>query len=131
MTGEVVPVKRAVSAFSLGVAVLFLISMPYSVAKGKSTLKIPKGFSGIVANGSLISLPSMEQTLGHKYEGPVREVHLIGYERVWTCIRPFNSPLAAAAGANKIEAYLLKIRCASLSIPNTIIGWLSCTNRKA
>lgn len=102
------PIKRAISAFSLGLAMLFFIGMLDSGAKGKSVLEIPKGFVGIVAYGSLISLPSMEQTLGHKYEGPVHELHLTGYERVWTCVRHFNAPQAAAAGANKIEAYLLR-----------------------
>ena len=108
MITRAVPVEKAVLAFSLGLAVLSHIGMPDPVAKGKSTLEIPKGFAGIVAYGSLISLPSLEQTLGHKYEGPLHEVHLTGYERVWTCVRPFNSPQAAAAGAKKIEAYFLR-----------------------
>ena len=108
MTTRAVLFDKAVLAFSLGLAVLFLIGIPDSAAKGKSTLEMPKGFAGIVAYGSLISLPSMEQTLGHKYEGPIHEVHLAGYERVWTCVRPFDSPQAGAAGAKKIEAYLLR-----------------------
>jgi hypothetical protein len=77
-------------------------------ANKKTTLDMPEGFVGIIAYGSLISLPSMEQTLGHKYDGPIHEVHLKGYERMWTCVRPFNSPHAAAAGAKKTEAYLLR-----------------------
>ncbi len=108
MATSAVPVVRAVLTFSLGLALLFLSGIPGSAAKGKKTLEIPKGFSGIVAYGSLISLLGMEQTLGHKYEGPVHVVHLMGYERVWTCVRPFNSPQAAATGAKKIEAYLLR-----------------------
>ena len=71
-------------------------------------LEIPPGFAGIVAYGSLISLPSMEQTLGHKYDGPVREIHLRGWERAWTCVRPFNGPQAIAAGAPKIDAHFLR-----------------------
>jgi hypothetical protein len=100
--------RRTASAFSVGLTVLFLVGVSHSTVKGKSTLEIPKGFAGIVAYGSLISLPSMEQTLGHKYEGPIHDVHVLGYERVWTCVRPFNSPRAAAADAKKIEAYLLR-----------------------
>lgn len=61
----------------------------------------------MIAYGSLISLSSMEQTLGHKYEGPIQVVHLTGYERVWTCLRPINDPLAIAAGKEKIDAYYL------------------------
>jgi hypothetical protein len=109
MTAKVVPIGRAVLAGSLGLIVSLFVGAPFSAAKGRTTLEIPKGFSGIVAYGSLISLPSMEQTLGHKYEGrPVHEVHLTGYERVWTCVRPFDSPQATAPGAKKIEAYLLR-----------------------
>ena len=108
MTAKVVPIGRAVLACSLGLIVSLFVGAPFSAAKGTTTLEIPKGFSGIVAYGSLISLPSLEQTLGHKYEGPVHEVHLTGYERVWTCVRPFDSPQAATAGARKIEAYVLR-----------------------
>jgi hypothetical protein len=88
--------------------ILFLSSIFGFAAKRKSTLKIPEGSVGIIAYGSLISLPSMEQTLGHKYEGPIHEVHLTGYERVWTCVRPWNDPQAIAAGAKKIDAYFLR-----------------------
>jgi hypothetical protein len=50
----------------------------------------------------------MEQTLGHKYEGPVHEVHLKGYEREWICVRPWNVPQAGEPGAKTIDAYLLR-----------------------
>jgi hypothetical protein len=62
----------------------------------------------MIAYGSLISLSSMEQTLGHKYEGPIHKVHLMEYEREWTCVRPYNDPLAIAAGREKIEAFFLQ-----------------------
>ena len=78
------------------------------VAIRKNTLDMPEGFVGIIAYGSLISLPSMEQTLGHKYDGPIHEAHLKGYERMWTCVRPFNDPQAIAAGAEKIGVYFLR-----------------------
>lgn len=100
-------IERTVLAFSLGLALL-LIGIPVSAAKEKKVLEIPEGFEGIVAYGSLVSLPSLEKTLGHKYEGPVHEVHLAGYERVWTCVRPFDSPQAASPDAKKIEAYLVR-----------------------
>lgn len=86
---------------------LFLFSMSLFAAKRKSTVEIPEGSAGIIAYGSLISLPSMEGTLGHKYEGPIHDVHLTGYERAWTCVRPFNDPAAIAAGREKIYAYYL------------------------
>jgi hypothetical protein len=92
---------------SLGLTMTLIMGVRDSTAKSRETLKIPEGYAGIVAYGSLISLPSMEKTLGHKYEGVLHEVHLTGYERVWTCVRPFNSPQAAAE-TQKIEAYLVR-----------------------
>jgi hypothetical protein len=102
------PLTPLLSGASLLFLILFLFSIFGCAAKRKSTLEIPEGFSGIIAYGSLISLPSMEQSLGHRYEGPLHEVHLTGYERVWTCVRPWNDPLATAAGAKKFDAYILR-----------------------
>lgn len=91
-----------------GILFLFWLSVLGLAAKGKSVLEMPEGSVGIIAYGSLISLPSMEETLKHKYNGQSYEVHLRGYERSWACIRPFNNPQAIASGAKKIEAYFLR-----------------------
>ncbi len=90
---------------SLALLILFLFTIFGCAAKRKSTLEIPEGFAGLVAYGSLISRASMEQSLRHKYEGPIHEVHLTGYERAWTCVRPWNKP---PAGAKKSDAYILR-----------------------
>lgn len=71
-------------------------------------MEIPEGSAGIVAYGSLISLPSMEQTLGHKYQGPIHQIHLTGYERAWVCVRPWNDPQAESADIKRIDAYFLR-----------------------
>jgi len=92
----------------LCILTVFLFSMFGLAAKRRGTLGIPEGSVGIITYGSLISLPSMEETLRHKYNGPIYEVHLRGYERVWACVRPFNDPQAIAAGAKKIDAYFLR-----------------------
>ena len=92
----------------LSILFFFWLSVFGLAAKGKSMLEIPEGSVGIITYGSLISLPSMEETLRHKYNGPIHEVHLRGYERSWTCVRPFNDPQAIAAGARKIDAYFLR-----------------------
>ncbi len=97
-----------VSGFSLCFAALFFPDVTGSEAKGKIALEIPKGFAGIFAYGSLISRPSMEASLGHKYEGPLHEVHLKGYERVWACVRPWNDPRAGAASTKKLDGYILR-----------------------
>src|SRR4030042_941375 len=99
--------KRYLGAF-LCVLMLSLYSFSGCAEKAKRTLEIPHGSAGLVAYGSLISLPSLEQTLGHPYDGPVHEVLLRGYERMWTCDRPFNDPQAIAAGAPRIEVYFLR-----------------------
>jgi len=96
---------RRDSGMVLGILLLFWSSAYGLAAKGKSMLEIPEGSVGIFAYGSLISLASMEETLRHKYDGPIHEVHLEGYERLWACVRPFNDPQAIAAGARKIDAY--------------------------
>lgn len=62
----------------------------------------------MIGYGSLISLPSMEQTLGHKYEGPIHKIHLADYERDWTCLRPNNDPRAISAGAEKVNAFFMR-----------------------
>ena len=108
MTQEQTSRTRLLLGLSLCLFALFLSSISACAAKRKSTIEIPEGSAGIIAYGSLISLPSMEQTLGHKYDGPIYEVHLRGYERVWTCVRPFNDPQAIAAGAKRIDAYFLR-----------------------
>jgi hypothetical protein len=87
---------------------LFLFYISVSAAKRKSTIEIPEGSAGLVAYGSLISLPSMEQTLGHKYQGPINQIHLTGYEREWICVRPFNDPRANSADTKRIEAFFLR-----------------------
>jgi hypothetical protein len=93
---------RRFPGLSIGVLILFLSTLLGCAAKRKSTLELPEGFTGIVGYGSLISLPSMEQSLGHKYEGPSHEVHVKGYERVWRCVRPWRS------GPKKVFAHILR-----------------------
>ena len=101
--------KRYLGAFFC-VLILSLSSLSGSgcAENSKRTLEIPRGSAGIVAYGSLISLPSLEQTLGHSYNGPIHDVHLGGYKRMWTCVRPFNDPQAIAAGAPRIDVYFLR-----------------------
>jgi hypothetical protein len=98
-------IKRA--SLFISFLVLILPGSGAAAPKERSVMEIPMGSSGMIAYGSLMSLQSMEQTLGHKYEGPRRQVHLNGYEREWTCVRPFNDPEAMAAGRPKIDAFLM------------------------
>lgn len=99
--------RRSPGLFLCASALFLCFSSGCSAGK-RRVLEIPEGLTGVIAYGSLISLTSMEQTLGHKYEGPVHEVHLRGWGRVWTCVRPFNEPQAIAAGSPKMEAHFLR-----------------------
>ena len=100
--------KRIISDFSICFAALFFAGVSGSEARGKITLEIPKGFAGIFAYGSLISRPSMEGSLGHKYDGPIHDAHLKDHERVWTCVRPWNDPRAPAAPEKRPNGYILR-----------------------
>lgn len=83
---------------------LFITSFGHaSFAERRTPIVIPEGSAGVVAYGSLMSLKSMEETLGHEYEGPVRRVHLIGYERAWTGLRPNTD---SGAPANIVCSFL-------------------------
>jgi|WetSurMetagenome_2_1015567.scaffolds.fasta_scaffold303929_2 hypothetical protein len=108
MSGAATCSAKLILGISLGLSVLVLFCISVSAAKRKSTMDIPGGSAGIVAYGSLMSLPSMEQTLGHKYQGPVNQIHLTGYEREWICVRPFNDPRANSADINKVDAFFLR-----------------------
>ena len=92
-------------AFCLSVFCLIIASA--CAGKRKVPLDIPEGSAGIIAYGSLVSLPSFEKTLGHKYAGPIHQIHLAGYERAWACVRPFNDARAPSR-AQKMAAFLTR-----------------------
>jgi hypothetical protein len=93
------------TAFCL--SVVFLTIASACAGKRKVPLDIPEGSVGIIAYGSLVSLSSFEQTLGHKYPGPIHQIHLAGYERAWACVRPFNDARAPSR-AQKMAAFLTR-----------------------
>jgi hypothetical protein len=102
------PLGTSILGISLSFMILFLSCTSGFAAKRKKTIEIPEGSAGMVGYGSLISLQSMEQTLGQKYEGPIHQIHLMGYEREWTCLIPNNDPQANSAGIEKIDASFLR-----------------------
>jgi hypothetical protein len=91
MTEEMTSSGKSILGLSLCLSALFLFCIFVSAAKRKTTIEIPEGSAGIVAYGSLMSLPSMEQTLRHKYGGPINPIHLTGYKRAWECLRPYEA----------------------------------------
>jgi hypothetical protein len=104
--------KRCLFCFSL-VGLFFSFGSPSFSTSGlagqkKTILEIPAGSAGLIGYGSLMSLPSMEQTLGRKYEGPTYLVHLVGYQRSWTHLRLFNEAQAGPAESARFSAYYLQ-----------------------
>ena len=79
-----------------------------TAAEGKSIIEIREGMAGMIGYGTLMSLSSLEQTLGHKYEGQAYPVHVMGYVRGWAFRRPLNDPQANPATAKKIDACFLR-----------------------
>ena len=108
MIQEKTSTAGALLVSSLCLLALLLSSLSACAAKRKSMIEIPEGSVGLVAYGSLMSLPSMEQTLEHKYQGPIHQIHLTGYEREWICVRPFNDPRANSTEIDRIEAFFLR-----------------------
>ncbi len=97
---------NATSVFTPLVLFLSLLSpLSCQTAVGQDSVRIPAGSVGLVAYGSLMSLSSMEQTLGHKYTGPVLQIHVKGYQRGWTLLRLINDP-QAPAGSTQRKAFL-------------------------
>lgn len=74
---------------------LFLIiflSSKVSFAQKKQIIEIKEGYSGMIGYGSLMSLESMEQILGHKCEDSIYQVHLKGFIREWSFLQLINDP---------------------------------------
>jgi hypothetical protein len=74
-------------------SIIFLAPILSSVGQStyqKETLHIPKGKVGLIGYGSLMSIQSMQQSLGHEYNNKPLNVHIKGYERVWNCAEPNN-----------------------------------------
>jgi len=77
-------------------------------AESRSTIEIREGMAGMIGYGTLMSLSSLEQTLGHKYEGQAYPVHVRDYVRGWAFRRPLNDPQANPATAQKTDACFLR-----------------------
>lgn len=59
-------------------------------SSNKERLFIPNGKVALIGYGSLMSVASMERTLGHTYTDKFIPIHINGYERVWNFAVPNN-----------------------------------------
>ena len=75
--------KRIFCPFNL--FLIFIVSFTSCSTKmNKPVIEIKENEVGMIGYGSLLSLKSMESTLGRKYTDSVCQVHLLGYQREWT-----------------------------------------------
>ena len=74
----------------------------------KKTIEIEEGLVGMIGYGSLMSLKSFEQTLGHAYTDSIYQVHLNGYSREWSYYRPINDPTSSSSNDLKYYLFLLQ-----------------------
>jgi hypothetical protein len=86
---------------------LILLSA-YCITQQKDTIKIQEDFVGMVGYGSLMSLKSMESTLGHQYSDSSYLIHLKGFIRAWTSYRPLNNPMANDPKAPQFYGFILQ-----------------------
>ena len=77
--------------FFIPALILSLISTS-CLTNMKKPIEIKEGHVGIIGYGSLMSLKSFEQTLGHKYADSIYQVHLRDYIRQWSYFQPINDP---------------------------------------
>ena len=87
--------------------ILALISTSCLTDK-KKIIEIKEGLVGMIGYGSLMSLKSFEQTLGHKYSDSIYQVHLNGYLREWSYFRPINDPKSTPVNGFKYYAFILQ-----------------------
>jgi hypothetical protein len=99
--------KKPLRILSFTVICLMLLSA-YCIAQQKDTIKIQEGFAGMVGYGSLMSLKSMESTLGHQYRDSSYLIHLKGFIRAWTSYRPLNDPIANNPKAPQFYGFILQ-----------------------
>ena len=99
--------KKNTIKLRLIVLVLFSFSAAGIAAESKSTIEIREGMVGLIGYGTLMSLPTLEQALGHAYAGQACQVHVRDYTRGWAYRRPMNDPEAKPAAAGRINTWFL------------------------
>ena len=87
--------------------ILPLISTSCLTGK-KKTIEIKEGLVGMIGYGSLMSLKSFEQTLGHKYTDSIYQVHLNDYLREWSYFLPINDPQSNSKNDLKYYGFILQ-----------------------
>lgn len=70
-------------------------------------VRLRQGESALFGYGSLISIESLERTLGHRYEGPFVICALEGWRRVWDVAMPNDTFFTETASGRMYPEYVL------------------------
>lgn len=105
---------------SIIVFILFLSSA--TMNKNPETIILKEDEVGIIGYGSLISIESMEKTLGRKYTGIFKTVKLIGWKRNWRVWIPNKSKYYSLVNGDTI----FPERILYLNIDSDIHSNLNC-----
>jgi len=89
------------------VLLLTFISTSCQTVK-KKTIEIKEGFVGMIGYGSLMSLKTFEQTLGHKYSDSIYLVHMTSYVREWSYFWPIDDPKFTSPNGVKYYAFFIQ-----------------------
>ena len=89
-------------------ALILLFISTTCLTDKKKTIEIKEGLVGMIGYGSLMSLKSLEQTLGHKYTDSIYQVHLNDYLREWSYFRPINDPQSNSKNRVKYYGFILQ-----------------------
>lgn len=107
---------------------IVLAYLPGSLSgQKKASITMPEGYVGMIGYGSLMSLKSMEQTLGHEYVDSAYQVHLKGFVRTWTSYRLFDDPMVPKSNSPRFYGFILQDND---SIPIDGIVQLNVENKK-
>ena len=99
--------KNKLFIISFSILILSLLLASCSVEK-KKTIEIKSGFVGMIGYGTLMSVKSLEQTLKHKYNDSLYQVHLINYIRGWTYFVPINDPPKKSTEDSRYYGFILQ-----------------------
>ena len=85
-------------------------------------IKLNPGEHALIGYGSLLSIASMERTLGHKYSGPWHVIRLVGWRRAWDVQMP-GSEWAYVDGSRTVTAK----RVVYLNVRQQANGHVNCS----
>lgn len=117
--------KKMLSAMLFSFIVLILLPASLSGQK-KASITIPEGYVGMIGYGSLMSVKSMEQSLGHEYLDSIYQVHLKGFVRAWTSYSLFDDPKVVNSSSPGFYGFIVQDND---SIPFDGIAQLNVENK--